>query len=72
MFLLFHFLHSNVPDNNCHKQKWSILFFARIKLVARVPARAHVIARIKWIRLRCFLTYPGFLGLLCYDDAGKN
>ena len=26
MFLFFHFLHSNVPDNKSHKQKWSKFF----------------------------------------------
>ena len=43
MFLFFHFLYSNVPNNNCHKQKWRVSFFARIKLVTRVCAcdRAH-------------------------------
>ena len=41
MFLLFPFLHSNVTDNNCHKQKWHVLFFTRIKLVPRVPACAN-------------------------------
>ena len=47
----FHFLHSNAPDNKCYKQKRDVLFFTRIKLVARVLAYAHVIARIKWKRL---------------------
>ena len=28
----FHFLHPNVPDNKCHKQKWHVLFFTHIKL----------------------------------------
>ena len=28
----FHFLNSNVPDKMCHKQKWHVLFFSRIKL----------------------------------------
>ena len=48
MFLFFDFLCSNVPDNRCHKQKWRVLFFTRIKLVARMLACARVIARIKW------------------------
>ena len=47
----FHFLHSYVPDNKCHKQKWRVLFFTRIKLVASVLACARAIASIKWIRL---------------------
>ena len=47
----FHFLHSNVPDKKCHKQKWRVLFFTRIKLVASVLVCARAIARIKWIRL---------------------
>ena len=33
---LFHFLHSNIPDNKCHKQKWLVLFFTLIKLVVRL------------------------------------
>ena len=32
---LFHFLHSNIPDNNPHKQKWHMLFFIHIKVVER-------------------------------------
>ena len=47
----FHFLHCNVPDNKCYKEKWGVLFFTRIKLVARVLSCARVIARIKWKRL---------------------
>ena len=27
LFSFFHFLHSNIPDNKCHKQKWRMLFF---------------------------------------------
>ena len=38
-------------DNKCHKQKWRVLFFTRIKLVASVLACAHVIAHTKWRRL---------------------
>ena len=44
----FHFLRSNVQ---CHKQKWRVLFFTRIKLVACVLACARAIARIKWRRM---------------------
>ena len=44
----FHFLHSNVPGNKCHKKKWCVLFFTHIKLVAWTCA----IARIKWRRLQ--------------------
>ena len=52
MFLtFFHFLHSNTQDNKYHKQKWRMLFFTRVKLVARVLACVCVIARIKWRRL---------------------
>ena len=54
-----HFLHCNVPDNKCYKQKWSVLFFTRIKLVAHVLACARVIARIKWKRL-FVVTYTKF------------
>ena len=38
VFLFFHLLRSNVIDNKCHKQKWRVLFFTRIKIVARVSA----------------------------------
>ena len=48
----FHFLHSNVPGNKCHKKKWCVLFFTHIKLVASVLAWARAIARIKWRRLQ--------------------
>ena len=51
MFFFFHFLRFNVPDNKCHKQKWRMLFFTRIKLVAQVLACARVIASIKSRRL---------------------
>ena len=51
VILLFHFLHSNVPDSKCHKQKWRGLFLTRDKPVARVLTCACAIARIKWIRL---------------------
>ena len=51
MFLFFHLLLSNIPDNNCHKQKWRVLFLTRIKLVARVLACAFAISCIKWRRL---------------------
>ena len=74
MFLLFHFLHSNVSDKNeCHKKKWRVLFFTRIQLVAHVPACVRVIARIKWIRLTfigkrwlryCNTTYYGKMPLI--------
>ena len=46
----FHFLF--IPDNKSYKQKWGILFFTRIKLVARVLACACAIERIKWKRLQ--------------------
>ena len=51
MFLFFHFLCSNVPDKKCHKQKWCVLFFTRIKLVMQVLECARAITRIKWRRL---------------------
>ena len=51
MFLFFHFLCSNVPNNQCHKQKWRMLFFTHINLVAHVLACADAIAHIKWTRL---------------------
>ena len=37
-FLSFSSFQSNVPENKCHKQKWHMLFFTRIKLVAHVLA----------------------------------
>ena len=37
----YYFLSSNVPANKCHKQKWCMLFFTRIKLVASVLVCAH-------------------------------
>ena len=46
----FHFLHCNVPDK-CYKQKWEVLFFTCIKLVACVLVCASTIAHIKWKRL---------------------
>ena len=57
----FHFLHSNVPDIKCHKQKWRVLFFTRTKPVACVLACARAIARIKRKRLvmkQEFETFP--------------
>ena len=48
MFLYFlSFSCSNVPHNKCHKQKWPVLFFTLIKLVAHVLACAHVITCMK-------------------------
>ena len=40
--LCFIFFHSNVSDNKCHRQKWHVLFFTHIKLMAHVVACAHV------------------------------
>ena len=39
------------PNKKCLKHKWRLLFFTRIKLVARVLVCARAIARIKWRRL---------------------
>ena len=47
----FILLCSNVPENKCHKHKWHLLFFTRIKLVARVLVCAGAITRIKWRRM---------------------
>ena len=47
-----HFLHFNVPDNKWHKQRYCMLFFTYIKLMASVLACASAIACIKWRRLR--------------------
>ena len=33
LWSFFHFLHSNISDNKCHKQKWHVKYFTRIKLV---------------------------------------
>ena len=49
--LCFIFFHSNVPENNCHRQKCCVLFFTCIKLVVCVLVCACAIARIKWRRL---------------------
>ena len=52
MFLFFlEFFSSTVLDNNCHKEKWCVLFFAHIKLVAYVLVCSHAIVCIKWRRL---------------------
>ena len=60
MFLFFHFLHSNVSDNKCHKQKWHMLFFTHIKLVVCVLARVHAITCIKQRRLVMIIVTGGF------------
>ena len=52
---LFHFFHSNVAGNKCHGQKWRVLLFTCIKLVAHVLACVHAITCIKWQRLLCLL-----------------
>ena len=51
LIFLFFLSWSSVPDNKCHKQKWHVLFYTRIKLVARVLACARAIAQIKRRRL---------------------
>ena len=51
MLLFFHFLHSNVQDNNFQKQKCRVLFFIQITLVNHVLPCARANARIKWITL---------------------
>ena len=51
LFFFFHFLHSNVWDNKCHKQKWCMLFCTHIKLVPSVLARTCRVICIKWRRL---------------------
>ena len=63
MFLFFYFLHSNIPDKKCHKQKWCMLFFTHIKLVAHVLASACPITHIKWIRL-CHYYHHHYLIIL--------
>ena len=47
----YHFLCSHAPANKCHKQKWCVLFFALIKLGARVLTCVCAMAYIKWRRL---------------------
>ena len=47
MLVIFHFLYSNIADNKSPKNKWHLLFFTHIKLVAYVLT----CARIKWRRL---------------------
>ena len=71
MFLFFHFLHSNVPENKSHKQKWGMLFLTCIKLVACVLACACTITG-KWIRLVMIIVTSGFSKksfLLLFSDA---
>ena len=63
----FNFLHHNVSDNKCHKQKWCVLFFTCIKLVVRVLACAHAIAHIKWRRL-CHMWRHQFLDTWGYGS----
>ena len=50
MFLFFLFF-VPISHTRSHKPKWCVLFFTRIKLVARVLACARANARIKWRRL---------------------
>ena len=71
MFLFFHFLHSNVPENKSHKKKWGMLFLTCIKLVARVLTCACTIAGIKWIRLVMIIVTSGFSkkSFLLFSDA---
>ena len=52
MLLFFHFLCFNIPDNNCHKQKWHVFFLTCIRLVVRVLTCAHAITHMKWMRLQ--------------------
>ena len=59
-FIFLSFFHSNVPDNKCHKQKWRVIFSARIKLVARVLACARAIVRIKWRGLTLVFSFVNF------------
>ena len=53
----FHFLHSNVSDNKCHKQKWCMLFFTCIKLAIHVLVCARAFRDIKWRRLHIIFIY---------------
>ena len=47
LWSFFRFLYSNIADSKSHKQKWHVLFFTHIKLVACVL----VCVRIKLRRL---------------------
>ena len=47
MFLIFLSFSSLQCPIKCYKLKWGVLFFTRVKLVARVLACAPTIARIK-------------------------
>ena len=47
----FHFLHSSVPENKCHKAVLACAFFTRIKLVLSVLECKRPIACIKWRRV---------------------
>ena len=61
MFLFFYFLHSNVPDNKCHKHRWRVLCYIHIKLVVSV--------QIKWIRLQKITNQDLNMGHLTTERA---
>ena len=60
----------NLPDKKFHKQKWYVLFFTRIKVVAHVLVSTCAIACIKWRRLNniSYLTYLQFTDLAKADS----
>ena len=69
MFLFFYFLHSNVSDNKCHKHRWRVLCYIRIKLVVSVLVCVHAIACIKWIRLQKITNQDLDMGDLTIERA---
>ena len=60
----------NLPDKKFHNQKWYVLFFTRIKVVAHVLVSTCAIACIKWRRLNniSYLTYLQFTDLAKADS----
>ena len=70
--LLLHFHHSNVPDSKSYKQKQGVLFFTRIKLMARVLTCACAIAHIKWIRLVNLYSWKESPYVILYCQGCRN
>ena len=60
----------NLPDKKFHNQKCYVLFFTRIKVVARVLVSTCAIACIKWGKLnnKSYLTYLQFTDLAKADS----
>ena len=56
----FYLLHCSILDNKCYKQKWGMLVFTQIKLVACVLVCVCAIAYINWKRLDIFKINASF------------